>query len=76
MAISRKNRSWPINEVISRTQNLQCDLASVFQILGQVDNRHAACPDFAFDRVVACEGGSDVIELIHHQALSVDLIMQ
>ncbi len=48
------------------TQDLYRHLAVVLHILGEIDSRHAAGAEFAFDLVFAGEGGREAGEDVSH----------
>ncbi len=49
-------------------QDLDRDLATVFQILGEVDRGHAASAEFVLDGVVVREGGFQSFDGVRHRS--------
>ena len=50
-------------------QDLDCHLAVVFQVLGEVDRRHATTTQLPLDRVAAGQGGSDTAQVVVHRSI-------
>jgi hypothetical protein len=48
-------------------QDLECDLALVFEIFGEIHRRHPAGTKLVFDGVAVGEGGLETVERIVHE---------
>ncbi len=52
-----------------RTEHLDCHLAIVPEVIGQVHGRHATVPQLPLDPVAVGEGGGEGVEGVHVQAV-------
>ena len=50
-------------------EDLYCHLAMVFQILGEIDRRHAARTELVLDAVAVLQCGGDTVEGVGHAEL-------